>query len=125
MLEYCLFALDNAEASSAFTWLLLLFAVVLGWTVVVGWDAGAVGVTATSFLAASRIWAFCSGVNFIVESVCSNPEKLVVGVDTDAAATVVVVVVACVSIRSTRAFIASSWVPKSAKALDNGLKLVL
>ena len=122
MLEYCLFALDNAEVSSAFTWLLLLL---LFWTVVVGWGAGAVGVTATSFLAAARIWAFCSGVNFIVESVCSNPEKLVVGFDTDAAATVVVVVVVCVSMRSIRAFIDSSWVPKSAKALDNGLKFVL
>ena len=122
MLEYCLFALAKAEDSSAFTWLLLLL---LFWTVVVGCGTGAVGVTATSFLAAARIWAFCSGVNFIVESVCSNPEKLVVGVDTDAAATVVVVVVVCVSIRSTRAFKVSNWAPNSVKAVFRGLKWVL
>ena len=99
--------------------LLLLF-----WTVVVGWAAGA-GVAATSLRAAARILAFCSGVNCIVDNVCSNPEKLVAVGAAAVGAVVVVVVVDWVSIRSTRAFIDSSWEPNSAKALLSGLKWVL
>ena len=51
--------------------------------------------------------AFCSGVNCIVDSVCSKLVK-VVGVGAGAGTTVVVVVVVCVSMRSIRAFIDSS-----------------
>ena len=131
MFEYCLFALDIAVLSSAFTWLLLLFAVVFGWTVVVGCGAAVAGwvlaLAAASLRAAARILAFWDSDRFIVDSVCANPEKLVVGVGAGvgAGATVVVVVVVCVSIRAIRAFIASSWVPKSAKAVFRGLKWVL
>ena len=99
--------------------LLLLF-----WTVVVGWAAGA-GVAATSLRAAARILAFCSGVNCIDDNVCSKFAKLVAAGAGAGAAVVVVVVVDCVSIRSTRAFIDSSWEPNSAKALLRGLKCVL
>ena len=132
MLEYFEFALDIAEARSAFTWLLLLFAVVLGWTVVVGCGAAAAGwalaLAAASLRAAARILAFCSGVNCIVDSVCSKFVKVVgvgAGAGAGAGATVVVVVVVCVSIRFTRPFIASSWAPNSVKAVFRGLKWVL
>ena len=129
MLEYFEFALDNAEVSSAFTWLLVLFAVVLGWTVV-DWGAGVVGcalaLAATSLRAAARILAFCSGVRFVASKLCVKFVKVVgVGAGVGAGATVVVVVVVCVSIRAIRAFIASSWVPNSVKAAFRGLKWVL
>ena len=132
MLEYFEFALDNAAVSSAFTWLLLLFAVVLGWTVVVGCGATVAGcalaLAATSLRAAARILAFCSGVRFVASKLCVKFVKVVdVGVDVGAGAgaTVVVVVVVCVSIRSTIAFKASNWAPNSVKAVFRGLKWVL